>query len=123
MNYTDFYKEVRRYASNYACRLFRDEGARVDAADRAMDSVVDRTLKGNITLSLAKRIAHDSLINIFRATPINKNKDLKARLSQIRGRAGEIMALYSGGMKQIDIARELDVSRQYISSVVKEWTI
>ena len=77
MNYTQFYKDVRRYASNYACRLFRDEGARVDAVDRAMDSVVDRILGGEITPSLAKCIAHDSLINIFRATPVNKNKDLK----------------------------------------------
>ena len=124
MNYTDFYKEVRGYASNYASRLFRDEGARIDAVDRAMDLVVDRILRGGITLSLAKRIAHDSLINIFRATPANKNKDLKARLSQIKGRRErEIMTLYSGGMRQIDIARELDVSRQYISSVVNEWTI
>ena len=123
MNYTQFYKEVRGYASNYASRLFRDEGVKVEAVDKAMDSVVDRLLREEITISLAKRITHDALINIFRATPVNKNKNLKARLSQIPGRANEIMTLYSGGMRQVDIARELDVSKQYISEVVKKWTI
>ena len=123
MNYTQFYKEVRGYASNYASRLFRDEGMKIEAVDKAMDLVVDRLLGEEITLSLAKRIAHDALINIFRATPVNKNKNLKARLSQIPGRANEIMTLYSGGMRQADIARKLDVSKQYISEVVKGWTI
>ena len=121
MNYTQFYKEVRQYATNCANRLFRDGG--IDEVDIAMDKVVDRILEGEVTLSLAKRIAHDTLINIFRATPVNKNKNLKARLSQIKGRANEVMTLYSRGMRQIDIARKLDVSKQYISEVVKKWTI
>jgi len=137
MNYAEFYKEVRKYATNYASRLFRN--GREEAVDKAMDILVDRILKEKVTLSLAKRIVHDSLINIFRTQdlesvceregmtiyqPVNKNKNLKVRLDQIsRPREKEIMTLYSKGMRQANISRELNVSRQYISKVVKKWTI
>jgi len=137
MNYTEFYKEVRKYATNYASRLFRSR--REEAVDKAMDVLVDRILEKKITLSLAKRIVHDSLINIFRTQdlesvceregmtiyqPVNKNKDLKVRLDQIsRPREKEVMTLYSKGMRQVEIVKELNLSRQYISQVVRRWTI
>ena len=124
MNYTQFYKEVRGYASNYASRLFRNEGARIEAVDKAMDKFVDCVMNDpNLKLPYARAIVRNSLINIFRAVPVNKNKNLKARLSQIPGRANEIMTLYSGGMRQVDITRKLGVSKQYVSEVVIRWTI
>jgi len=123
MNYTQFYKEVRGYASNYASRLFRDEGARIEAVDKAMDSVVDRLLREEINASLGKRIAHSSLVDTFRAVLTNKNKNLKVRLSQIPGRANEIMTLYSRGMRQVDIWKKLGVSQQYVTKVVGKWTV
>jgi len=137
MNYIEFYKEVRKYATNYASRLFRN--GREEAVDRAMDILVDRILKKKVTLSLAKRIVHDQLINIFRTQdlesvceregmtiyqPVNKNKNLKVRLDQITSpREREIMTLYSKGMRQVDIWKELGVSHQYVTEVVKKWTI
>ena len=126
MNYTQFYKEVRGYASNYASRLFRDEGARIEAVDKAMDKFVDWVVANPgamPTLPFWRASIRNSLINTFRDTPTNKNKNLKAMLSQIPGRANEIMTLYSEGMRQADITRKLDVSKQYISEVVKRWTI
>ena len=126
MNYTQFYKEVRRYASNYASRLFRDEGARVEAVDKAMDKFVDWVIVNPDTkpsVPFWRASIRNSLINTFRDTPANKNNNLRARLSQIPGRANEIMTLYSGGMRQSDVAHKLGVSKQYISEVVKRWTI
>ena len=126
MNYTQFYKEVRGYASNYASRLFRDEGMRIEAVDKAMDKFVDWVIanpEAVPALPFWRASIRNSLINTFRDTPTNKNKNLKAMLSQIPGRANEIMTLYSEGMRQADIARKLDVSKQYISEVVKRWTI
>ena len=123
MNYTQFYKEVRGYASNYASRLFRDEGMRIEAVDKAMDSVVDRLLREEINVSLGKRIAHSSLVDTFRAVLTNKNKNLKVRLSQIPGRANEIMTLYSRGMRQVDIAHRLKIPESNISRAVRKWTI
>ena len=126
MNYTQFYKEVRGYASNYASRLFRDEGARIEAVDKAMDKFVDWVIanpEAVPALPFWRASIRNSLINTFRDTPTNKNKNLKAMLSQIPGRANEIMTLYSEGMRQADITRKLDVSKQYISEVVIRWTI
>lgn len=125
MNYTQFYKEVRGYASNYASRLFKD--GKVEAVDKAMDKFVDWVVANPETtpeLPFCKAMVRNSLINTFRDTPINKNKNLKARLSQIKGkREREIMKLYSGGMGQVEIWKELGVKQQYVNKVVDKWTI
>jgi len=124
MNYTQFYKEVRKYASNYASRLFRDEGARIEAVDKAMDLVVDRLLREEITISLAKRMAHDSLFNIFRDTPTNKNKNLKVKLSQIPGAVERsVMTLYSQGHRPAAIARELGKDSSNTRTIIRKWTV
>jgi len=141
MNYTEFYKEVRKYATNYASRLFRN--GREEAVDKAMDKVEDWVIlhpEAELLLPYSKKIAKNSLVNTFRDSKVesvyapewegrsiyqlvNKNKNLKVRLDQIKGREREIMTLYSKGMRQVDIVKELKLSKQYISQVVKRWTI
>jgi len=127
MNYTEFYKEVRKYATNYASRLFRN--GREEAVDKAMDKVEDWVIlhpEAELLLPYSKKIAKNSLINTFRDLEyerVNKNKNLKVRLDQIKGREREIMTLYSKGMRQVEIVKEVNKSKQYISQVVRRWTI
>jgi len=125
MNYTQFYKEVRGYASNYASRLFRDESARIEAVDKAMDLVVDTLLLGEVTLSLAKSITHSSLVDTFRATSTNKTKNLKVRLNQIPGtKEREIMTLYSGGTTQTEIWKSFGYKdHSYVARIIRKWTV
>jgi len=127
MNYTQFYKEVRGYASNYASRLFRDEGMRIEAVDKAMDKFVDWVIanpEAVPALPFWRASIRNSLINTFRDTPTNKNKNLKVRLSQItRPRENEIMALYSKGMIPAAIARGLEIDSGYVRKIVIKWTV
>jgi len=124
VNYTQFYKEVRQYASNYACRLFRDEGARLEAVDKAMDLVVDRLLGEEITVSLAKRIAHDRLINIAESQRTATPKNLKVRLSKIPGaKERAVMALYSQGYRQRGIEERVKMAQPNISRTISKWIV
>ena len=53
---------------------------------------------------------------------VSKPTPLKARLDQISGdRSRQIVRMVQGGMKQVDVARELGISKARVSRVMAKW--
>ena len=61
-------------------------------------------------------------MNVYQV--VRKNKPLKVSIDGISSpSAKQVMEYYSQEMRQVDIARKLNVSKSYISQMVKKWTI
>ena len=138
--YAKFYDGLRGYAAVVAKDYFHDEGGLQDTIDRAMEAVEDWVLSGGkadsptayIKTIIRNSIKRSSKNRQYEAVDIKWNgmrgfrlakRMLKCELNEIkRPRENEIMTLWVEGMRQVDIARKLDVSKQYVSWVVIKWT-
>jgi len=138
MNYIEFYKEVRKYATNYASGLFRNEGMKEEAVDKAMDTMEDWILNGGkadsptayIKTMVRNSIKKSSKDRKFEVVDIkwpgntvyqktSKHKPLKVRLEQIVNKKHErIVELYLDGMIQERIAEEVGFTQPRISQVL-----
>lgn len=149
VEYNKFYDGIKRYANSYASGLFSDRGLRDEAIDKAMDRLTDELLNFPwvdnlvafakvIVINSLKCSARDRIIDVAPSNVasnlingdmrirqiVNRGKYPKVRLLQIENPGEKQICLlyWQYGYKQGEIAKKLEVTKQYISSVIKKYS-